>query len=151
MIDGSEKCELWFGKSLQKVACSLLEGAINNVFWPGLNWSLHDNTVQYSELYFLIHFFYIIRPNEMFPSVSPYMSEDDLVNHLRNQLQLVANQRGSSGVWLKINFNKANIVLAIVLRLEIRACQLTQVSRHILKTFIQWLVLSKLSFHPWVG
>ncbi len=30
----------------------------------------------------------------MFPSVSPYMSEDDLVNYLRSQLQLIANQRG---------------------------------------------------------
>ena len=32
----------------------------------------------------------------MFPSVSPYMSEDDLVNHLKSHLQLIAKQRGLS-------------------------------------------------------
>ena len=30
----------------------------------------------------------------MFPSVSPYMSEDVLVHHLKSQLQLIAKQRG---------------------------------------------------------
>ena len=38
--------------------------------------------------------FTLNRPHEMFPSVSPYMSEDDLVNHLKSQLLLIAKQRG---------------------------------------------------------
>lgn len=39
-----------------------------------------------------------LRPDEMFPSVSPYMSEDDLVNHLKSQLLLIAKQRGVTEV-----------------------------------------------------
>ena len=39
---------------------------------------------------------FVIRPNEMFPSVTPYMSEDDMLNHLKSQLQLIANERGMS-------------------------------------------------------
>ena len=39
---------------------------------------------------------FVIRPNEMFPSVTPYMSEDDMVNHFKSQLQLIANERGMS-------------------------------------------------------
>jgi len=43
-----------------------------------------------------------LKPNEMFPSVSPYMSEDDMVNHLKNQLQLIAKQRGVVEVQPKV-------------------------------------------------
>lgn len=41
---------------------------------------------------------FVIRLNEMFPNVTPYMSEDDMVNHLKSQLQLIANERGMSTV-----------------------------------------------------
>lgn len=43
-----------------------------------------------------------LKPNEMFPSVSPYMSEDDMVNHLKSQLQSIANQRGVPEVHPKV-------------------------------------------------
>ena len=36
----------------------------------------------------------------MFPSVSPYMSEDVLVHHLKSQLQLIAKQRYDSSTFI---------------------------------------------------
>lgn len=43
-----------------------------------------------------------LKPNEMFPSVTPYMSEDDMVNHLKSQLQLIANERGVPEIYPKV-------------------------------------------------
>lgn len=52
---------------------------------------------------------FVIRLNEMFPSVTPYMSEDDMVNHLKSQLQLIANERGMSTKWI-INIYGINLL-----------------------------------------
>ncbi|PFX35003.1 Saccharopine dehydrogenase [NAD(+), L-lysine-forming] [Stylophora pistillata] len=50
-----------------------------------------------------------LKPNEMFPSVTPYMSEDDMVNHMKSQLQLIANERGKS-VLASVDGCSGNIV-----------------------------------------
>ena len=37
---------------------------------------------------------YFFRPDEKFPSCTPYMSEDSLVNDIKSQLQAIAHKRG---------------------------------------------------------
>lgn len=64
-------------------------------WWIGLLAQLYQKNVnKFCYLFFKMVF--VIRLNEMFPSVTPYMSEDDMVNHLKSQLQLIANERGMS-------------------------------------------------------
>lgn len=58
--------------------------------------------VSINETFFNILFDIQIRPDEKFPSVKPYQSEEDLVNYLKSQLSEVAQKKGE---WSKIIVN----------------------------------------------